>query len=103
MIEVPTGTSTGRPSGPGWSHSTGGGCPSRSNPMMTQRTAARPGTSEVHGNVRWANRIRQPSRTIGRNSRAGWSPWVTELVVTKANAPGRSASSRSVRACHPVA
>src|SRR5699024_1045575 len=56
---------------------------------MTQWTEALPGASESHENVRWAKRISQPAAKMGPNKSGTCSPWVIELVVTKANRPLR--------------
>src|SRR5699024_1489029 len=71
-------------------------------PTITQCTAAFPGASESHSNVRCANFIFHPSRYSGPNrAGTGW-PWVMELVVTKANSPKRSWSKSFDLACQPV-
>ena len=56
----------------------------RPKPMITQCTAALPGASLVHLKVRCANWMCMPRRYSSLHSTPTCSPWVMELVDTKA-------------------
>src|SRR5690606_678476 len=58
----------------------------RPNPTITQWTAACPRASLFHWNVRCAKWMRTPLDSSSGQSRPTCSPWVMELVDTKAQA-----------------